>query len=123
MPEGRSAAPRRGRLSRSADFDAVQQLGRSAATRHLTLRYRSRADAGEARVGYAVPRRVGGAVERNAAKRRLREAVRANDGLLRPGTDYVVVARAGLLEAVDAQGFGWLCDEVASLLGSAAEAA
>ena len=38
---------RRGRLSRAGEFDAVTQLGRAVGGRYLTLRYRSRDDAGD----------------------------------------------------------------------------
>jgi ribonuclease P protein component len=109
-------AGRRGRLSRAAEFDAVNRLGRSVAGRYLTLRYRRRDDGGEARVGWAVPRKVGPAVDRNAVKRRLREAVAQKDGLLRPATDYVLIARPGLAPAAEAQGFEWLCGQVEELL-------
>jgi ribonuclease P protein component len=47
-------------------------------------------------VGFTASRKVGNAVLRNRAKRRLRAAaaeVLARDG--RPGTDYVLIARAG----------------------------
>ena len=55
------------------------------------------ASGGEAvRVGFTASRKVGNAVLRNRAKRRLRAAaaeVLAQDG--RKGTDYVLIARAG----------------------------
>jgi ribonuclease P protein component len=118
---GAAASPvRRGRLSRAAEFDAVSQLGRSVAGRYLTLRYRTREPAGDPRIGYAVPRKVGVAVDRNGVKRRLREAVDRNGELLRPSTDYVLIARPGLASAVDSQGFDWLCSQVAELLRKAA---
>ena len=115
----------RGRLSRAAEFDAVAQLGRSIGGRYLTLRYRRR-DPNEIsftgpRVGYAVPRRVGDAVDRNSVKRRLKAAVDQRDELLQEGTDYVVIARAGLASAAEVQDFQWLCDQVAELLTKAAE--
>jgi ribonuclease P protein component len=56
-------------------------------------------EAGEARVGFTVTKKVGGAVERNRIKRRLREAVRITPGLdLQPTHDYVIVARRAALE-------------------------
>jgi len=64
---------------------------------------------------------VGGAVERNAVKRRLREAVDRNEELLQPATDYVFIARAGVYEVLDTQGFGWLSEQVGELLRSASE--
>lgn len=48
------------------------------------------------RIGFTASRKVGNAVVRNRAKRRLRAAAAAvlvRDG--RPGTDYVLIARAG----------------------------
>jgi ribonuclease P protein component len=57
------------------------------------------ADAGEdatMRVGITASRRVGNAVIRNRAKRRLREAAsRVLPKAGRPRTDYVLIARAG----------------------------
>jgi ribonuclease P protein component len=114
-----SPSSRRGRLSRAAEFDAVTHLGRAVGGRYLTLRFRVRDDGGEARVGYAVPRRVGGAVERNGVKRRLRDAIGRHAGLLRPATDYVLIARPGIAATAEARGFDWLCEQVEELLRSA----
>jgi ribonuclease P protein component len=85
---------RRGRLSRSADFDRVYREGRSHATRHLVLYTFPRAEGdGDARLGVSVGRRVGGAVERNRVKRALREAFWTVAPDLPEGHDFVLVAR------------------------------
>jgi len=84
-----------------------------------SARGQARDDEGEARIGYAVPRRVGNAVERNSVKRRLREAMARHAASLSPATDYVVIARPGIAGTADARGFDWLCDQVAELLRSA----
>ncbi len=105
----------RGRLTRSAEFDAVYRRGTSAASRHLVA-YAFPSERADARVGIAVSRKVGNAVVRNRLKRQLREAFDA----LEPtpvGCDVVLVARPGLDEAVEGQGFDWLRSEVADLVG------
>jgi ribonuclease P protein component len=58
---------------------------------------RQRADGIETvRIGFTATRRIGGAVVRNRAKRRLREAARILAPLhARAGCDYVFIARGG----------------------------
>ena len=86
---GKAAFPRSARLLRHADFERVYKLGRRHFSRSMTVFYLPRT-AGDAvplsgsdlRVGFTVGRALGGAVQRNRIKRRLREAVR----LTRPST-------------------------------------
>jgi ribonuclease P protein component len=121
----RSGVQRRHRLSRSRDFDAVYRHGRSVSTRFLVLYWFER-DAGEARpptpprLGIAVPKQLGGAVVRNRMKRQLRETWRALLERVPPGSDYVLIARPGLPEAVEARGFDWLRERVDEVLQKAA---
>ncbi|MEA2308645.1 MAG: ribonuclease protein component [Thermoleophilaceae bacterium] len=98
MAEGDRAVGRRGRrgrLSRSADFDRVFREGRSHASRHLVLYAFPRADGEDRdpRLGVSVGRKVGGAVERNRVKRVLREAFWGVAPELPEGHDFVLVAR------------------------------
>ncbi|MFA5787139.1 MAG: ribonuclease P protein component [Actinomycetota bacterium] len=53
---------------------------------------------GVPRLGLVVGRDIGGAVQRNRAKRQLREAFRAARGSVQPGVDYVILARGGMRE-------------------------
>ncbi len=89
------------RLRRRADFDAVFQAGRGAASGPLAVRARfSDLEDAPCRCGFAINRRVGNAVVRNRIRRRLRESVRAlnRSGGCR-GMDIVVIARPSAAEA------------------------
>ena len=73
------------------------------------------ARAGSLRVGFTASTKVGGSVERNRAKRRLREAARAVLPLLgREGHDYVLIARAATL----ARPFAGLLDDLTKAVGA-----
>ena len=117
---------RRGRLSRSRDFDAVYRHGRSVSSRYLVLYVfpRGEADGGEEpRLGLAISRKVGGATDRNRLKRRLRAAFEEVGDELPPRHDYVLVVRPGLAEASEARGFDWLVEQVREVAGLAARSA
>ncbi len=113
---------RRNRLSRSKDFDAVYRRGRSASGRYVVLHWfpREGDPDGEPRLGLAVPRSVGSAVSRNRVKRLLREAWRELLPTVPAGQDYVLAARPGLAEPLEARGLEWLVTEVAETLEKAA---
>jgi ribonuclease P protein component len=84
------------RLRRRPDFLAAAKAA-SAARGGVVVQARDRED-GDAlvRVGFTATRKIGGAVVRNRAKRRLREAARSLVPLHgRLGHDYVFIARMG----------------------------
>lgn len=116
---------RRGRLSRSGDFDRVYRDGRSYANRYLVLYSFPRPaedGAGEIRLGISVSRKVGGAVERNAVKRALREAFWGLDEALPADHDFVLVARPDAAGLVEREGTRGLAEALAELVEQSARA-
>jgi ribonuclease P protein component len=84
------------RIRRRADFKKVYGDGKRVHGRLLTLFVLpNRLAAG--RLGIAATRKLGGAVQRNRAKRLIREVFRRNK--LAPGFDLVVVPNRELLDA------------------------
>jgi ribonuclease P protein component len=80
------------RLRRSADFQAVFQQGSRLERASVVALWRR---AERRRVGFAVSRQLRGAVQRNRARRRIREAYRQVRGLFPGDVELVVVGRAG----------------------------
>jgi ribonuclease P protein component len=91
FPRGFSRA---GRLRKHSDFERVYKQGRRHFSPHMTVFFlRRAADAVPekgSRVGFTVGRGLGGAVERNRIKRRLREAVRLRRSSLELGLEGAV---------------------------------
>jgi ribonuclease P protein component len=107
---------KRGRLTRSGDFDRVYRDGSSRANRHLVVYTFPTEPGGEPRLGISVSRKVGKAVTRNKVKRSLREAFWALGERLPAGHDFVIVARPGVEELVDREGTDGLRGSLESLL-------
>jgi ribonuclease P protein component len=86
-------------LLRHADFERVYKQGRRHFAAHMTVFYLRR-DQGEGlRIGFTVGRVLGGAVERNRMKRRLREAVRLHRQAEMIAVDVVINPKKSLLTA------------------------
>lgn len=86
-------------LRKRADFLKARN-GARASRGIIGLEACLRGDASLCRIGFTATRKLGNAVVRNRAKRRMREAARAV--LLpqaRAGVDYVLIARSGFAEA------------------------
>ena len=84
------------RIQKRADFLACAK-GPHCARGAVLVQARARDENPLVRAGFTATKRIGGAVERNRAKRRLREAARLIlPDLAHPGFDYVFIARGGV---------------------------
>jgi ribonuclease P protein component len=89
--------PRSERLTGRAEIQALFQQGKRIDRPSLVILWGG--DAGPLRVAFAVTRQIRGAVRRNRARRRLREAFRAVRGVAPPRVALVVIAKRGALDA------------------------
>ena len=91
--------PKSRRLLRHADFERVYKQGRRHFAAHMTVFYLRRENVPTGlRVGFTVGKVLGGAVQRNRMKRRLREGVRLS---VQPevAVDVVINPKRSLLAA------------------------
>ena len=102
----RFAFPHRARLLRHADFERVYKQGRRHFSASMTVFYLLRqaqvggtqkAKSSGLRIGFTVGRVLGGAVQRNRMKRRLREAVRLSLPWPTADVDVVVNPKKAVL--------------------------
>ena len=90
------AKPKIRRIQKRSDFLACAKAPHCARGAVL-VQARARDDSPIVRAGFTATKRIGGAVERNRAKRRMREAARLIlPDLAHPGFDYVFIARGGV---------------------------
>jgi len=104
-------------LKNRRDFLAAARARKAVTTGMIVQRRDRRAgetDTPVTRVGYTASKKVGNAVLRNRAKRRMREAARRILGDAEfTGTDFVLIARSG--KTVQ-RPFDALCDDLADAL-------
>ena len=92
-PERQHGFSKSARLLRTADYRKVYAEGKRRSLDCLVAFARANGKPAS-RVGLTVPRSLGGAVERNRLKRRLREAVGKHFGELEPGWDIILHPRS-----------------------------
>jgi ribonuclease P protein component len=83
--------PRTAKLLKHSDFQRVYKSGKRHFSGSMTVFYLPRPDAADAgpRIGITVSRALGGAVDRNRIKRRMREAIRLHLAALTSSMDLV----------------------------------
>jgi len=99
------------RLRHAAEFGRVRERAGRGLAHPLLVLYAAPNDLDRTRVGITVSGRVGTAVVRNRARRRLREALRQRLARIEAGRDVVVVARPAIASA-NWQAIGQALDEV-----------
>jgi ribonuclease P protein component len=133
--------PRAARLLKHSDFERVYKQGRRHFSSHMTVFYLRRPESAspddalskdallpnallknalptkDPRVGFTVGRVLGGAVERNRIKRRLREAVRRRRAALQGAVDVVINPKKSVLTLE----FSVVLDEVGRALDAIAK--
>ena len=85
------AFPKAMRVRRRREYLASSRTGQRRHTAHFTVVCVPRA--GTTRLGITVTRKIGGAVERNRVKRRVREVFRRDPRHLLPDHDVIVIAK------------------------------
>lgn len=113
LPNPGQRFPATARLRESGDFAEVRAGGRLVQGRWLRMTALRRSDETPVRIGVVTSKRVGGAVQRNLVRRRLREIFRACRAQLSDGLWLVVSAKNGAAEA----GFAELREEWLRLAG------
>ncbi len=85
------------RLRRSEDIKSVRKKGTTIAHEAIVLGFKSN-DLDINRIAVIAGRSIGGAVQRNLAKRRIRSAFKCFHSELIKGFDIVIIARKHILE-------------------------
>jgi len=91
------------RLRKHADYQLVYKAGRKQFSKqiayfHVLRPEGRRSDTPGPRIGLTVPKALGGAVDRNRIKRRMREAVRAALPLLTAPVDVILHPRRSVID-------------------------
>ncbi len=98
--------PRENRLTAKSDFEYVRQNGNRISTPIFSVSYVKRDSIVSLqndtlpRFGFIVSKKISTKAHiRNKAKRRLRETVKKNLNSVKPGFDYVIIAKPGIVHA------------------------
>ena len=79
-------------LRKKSDFDAIYRAGKSVPDRYVVLFLRKN-DLPYSRTAFLASKKVGNSVQRNRAKRLMRESYRLNEDKFSAGYDIIFIAR------------------------------
>jgi len=85
-------------LTKNYEFKRLYNKGKSAASKYVVIYYAKNYSEVN-RIGITVSTKLGGAVQRNRIRRRLKEIYRLNEPILHKGYNIVIVARHGCRDA------------------------
>src|ERR1700730_1409947 len=91
--------PKTRRLTLTCQFARVRTEGQNVRGRLLILGFLRTESTARFQAGFVTSKRIGGAVGRNRVRRRLRDGVRTQQGRLREGFWFVVIARPAAARA------------------------
>jgi len=103
------------RLKEKRDFDNIFKNGKKINTPLFLLAYISRADQNPTRIGVVAGKKVGGAVERNRAKRLIREGARILLEKYPKGYDIAFICNSGIIKEDQKIIYLKICNYIISL--------
>jgi ribonuclease P protein component len=83
-------------LRKRTDFSAIYNKGKSLGERYIVLFYRKN-DLPYSRTAFLASKKVGNSVERNRARRLMKESIRTSQVNLPDGYDFIFIARNTIL--------------------------
>ena len=85
-------------LRRQKDFDRVYRKGKSVGSRYVVV-FTLKNNLPYKRVAFLASKKVGNSVQRNRARRLMKEAYRLSDQVLPEGYDFIFIARNTINDA------------------------
>jgi len=85
------------RLRQNEDFKLVYREGKKYWNRNLIL-YKRKNGLDHSRIGFSINKKFGNSVERNRAKRRMKEIYRLNLDDIIKGYDIIIIPRKNIIE-------------------------
>jgi len=85
------------RLRKNEDFKLVYKKGKNYWNRNLVL-YKRKNGLGYSRIGFSITKKFGNSVERNRAKRRLKEICRLNFHNIENGYDIIIIPKKNVMD-------------------------